>query len=326
MAVILVTGGAGYIGSHTCKALAAMGHEPVVYDNLTRGHADAVKWGPLIQGDIRDYDSIHNALIKHRPEAVLHFAAYAYVGESVSSPGKYYRNNVAGAITTLNAMQAAAVNKFVFSSTCSTYGTPETNPIGDGHPQNPINPYGRSKLMVEQILRDFATAFGLRSCALRYFNAAGADPDTEIGERHDPEPHLIPNVLLTALGRREKVTVHGDDYDTPDGTCIRDYIHVMDLADAHILALDVLERRDGFQFYNLGNEVGYSVLEIIAQAREICDRDIPVETGPRRAGDPAVLVADSERAREALGWVPKLAALEDIIGTAWQWYRRANVA
>ncbi|MDH3638002.1 MAG: UDP-glucose 4-epimerase GalE, partial [Gammaproteobacteria bacterium] len=223
-------------------------------------------------------------------------------------------------ITILNAMQAAGVGKFVFSSTCSTYGIPLANPIQDDHPQDPINPYGKSKLMVEQILRDFSSAFGLRFCALRYFNAAGADPGAEIGEHHDPEPHLIPNVLLTALGRQAKVTVHGDDYDTPDGTCIRDYIHVMDLADAHVLALDALENRDGFQFYNLGNEVGYSVMEIVTKAREICDREIPVEFGPRRAGDPPILVANSKHARQVLGWTPKLASLEDIIGTAWRWF------
>ncbi len=324
MAVVLVTGGAGYIGSHACKALANMGHEPVVYDNLKRGHADAVQWGPLIEADIRDYEAMHGALAKYRPAAVLHFAAYAYVGESVVEPGKYYRNNLAGAITILNAMRAASVDKFVFSSTCSTYGVPKTTPIPDDHPQDPINPYGRSKLMVEHVLRDFAEAHGLRCCALRYFNAAGLDPEGQLGERHDPEPHLIPNVLLAALGKKEKVTVHGTDYATPDGTCIRVYIHVMDLADAHILALEALDAHDGFQAYNLGNDVGYSVLEIITKAREICGRPIPVESGPRRPGDPPSLIADSRRARAALGWTPKLATLEDIIGTAWRWFSRQH--
>ncbi len=320
MAVVLVTGGAGYIGSHTCKALASMGHEPVVYDNLRRGHAESVQWGPMVEGDIRDYDSVYTALDRFRPEAVLHFAAYAYVGESVSDPGRYYHNNVTGALTVLNAMRAAKIEKFVFSSTCSTYGVPNTNPIRDDHPQDPINPYGRSKLMVEHILRDFGSAHGLQSCALRYFNAAGCDPEGRIGERHDPEPHLIPNVLLTALGRQAYVTVHGDDYDTPDGTCVRDYIHVLDLAEAHILALEALDGTDGFQFYNLGNDVGYSVKQIISRAEQVCGRAIPVVTGPRRPGDPPVLVADSERARRTLGWSPRYASLEDIIGTAWNWF------
>ena len=266
---ILVTGGAGYIGSHVCKTLATAGYLPVVYDNLVYGHPRAVRWGPLEQGDLLDRQRLDEVIARHRPEAVLHFAAYAYVGESVEDPDKYYRNNVAVSLTLLEAMRGHGIGKLVLSCTCATYGVPRTIPIPEHHLQAPINPYGASKLMVERMLRDFEHAYGLRSVALRYFNAAGADPDTEIGEDHDPETHLIPLVLDAALGKRPSITVFGDDYDTPDGTCIRDYIHVTDLADAHVLALEYLEDGGISTAYNLGNGRGFSVRELIDCARRI---------------------------------------------------------
>lgn len=248
---ILVTGGAGYIGSHACKALALAGYTPVAYDNLVYGHESAVKWGPFEKGDISDRKRLDQVIEKHRPAAVMHFAAYAYVGESVDDPGKYYRNNVVGTLTLLEAMRDHSIDQFVFSSTCATYGVPQQMPIAEDHTQQPINPYGASKLMVEQMLRDFGVAHGLRAISLRYFNAAGADPDAEIGEDHDPETHLIPLVLDAAAGRRESIAVFGDDYATPDGTCIRDYIHVTDLASAHVLALQALESGAESNAYNL---------------------------------------------------------------------------
>ncbi len=250
---VLVTGGAGYVGSHACKALAAAGYRPVVLDDLSRGHAAAVQWGPLEVGSIADRACLDSVLERHRPGAVLHFAAFAYVGESMSEPLAYYRNNVGGTVTLLEAMRDHGVGRLVFSSTCATYGVPRELPIPESHPQEPINPYGRSKLMVERILADVDAAHGLRSIALRYFNAAGADPDGAIGEQHEPETHLVPLVLEAAAGRRECVTIHGTDYDTPDGTCLRDYIHVTDLAEAHVLALHALERGAGSTAYNLGN-------------------------------------------------------------------------
>lgn len=318
---ILVTGGAGYIGSHACKALARVGYTPVSYDNLVYGHRWATRWGPLEQGDINDRARLDAVIDQYRPIAVMHFAAYAYVGESVQDPGKYYRNNVAGTLTLLEAMRDHAIDQCVFSSTCATYGVPERSPLREDHPQRPINPYGASKLMIERILRDFDAAHGLRSIALRYFNAAGADPDAEIGESHDPETHLIPLILDAAAGSRPAIAVYGDDYDTPDGTCIRDYIHVTDLAQAHVLALQALLQGAGSAAYNLGNGQGYSVRQVIDCAARITARPIPVEVGARRPGDPPKLVGDAQRIRRDLGWQPQYAELDSILGTAWQWHQ-----
>jgi UDP-arabinose 4-epimerase len=321
---ILVTGGAGYIGSHACKALAQAGYTPVSLDNLVYGHRWAVRWGPLQEGDIADRACLDAVIQRYRPAAVMHFAAYAYVGESVQDPGKYYRNNVAGTLTLLEAMRDHGIQRLIFSSTCATYGVPEQIPIDERHPQRPINPYGASKLMIERMLADFDSAHGLRSIALRYFNAAGADPDAEIGEAHDPETHLIPLVLDAAAGARPAITVHGDDYDTPDGTCIRDYIHVTDLAQAHVLALQALEQGADSAVYNLGNGHGFSVREVIDQAARVTGRSVPVAIGPRRPGDPPRLVGDATRIRRSLGWQPHYADLDAILHTAWRWHQRVR--
>jgi UDP-arabinose 4-epimerase len=320
---VVVTGGAGYVGSHACKALRAAGFLPVTYDNLVYGHEWAVKWGPLERGDIQDAARLSEVFKKHRPVAVLHFAAFAYVGESVSDPAKYYRNNVVGTLTLLDAMRAEGVGQIVFSSTCATYGVPDQVPIREDAPQNPINPYGATKLMIERALIDYSHAYGLKSVALRYFNASGADPEGEIGEDHTPETHLIPLVLDAAIGARPSITVFGEDYDTPDGTCIRDYTHVSDLADAHVLALKkMMGGGEGFAAYNLGTGKGASVAEVISAARKMTNHKIAVEKGPRRPGDPAVLVADASRARKDLGWTPRHTAIEDIVETAWTWHLR----
>ena len=323
MATVLVTGGAGYIGSHACKALAAAGHTPVTYDNLIHGHEWAVKWGPLERGDVLDAARLGEVFRAHRPAAVMHFAALAYVGESVIDPAKYYRNNVTGTLTLLDAMRAAGVDRMVFSSTCATYGTPKTLPIDEDAPQSPINPYGATKLMIERVLADYAAAYGLKSGALRYFNAAGADPDGEIGEDHQPETHLIPLVLEAAAGGAP-IIVLGDDYDTPDGTCIRDYVHVSDIADAHVLALDRLERGSLRAAYNLGAGVGVSVAEVIRAAVEVTGRTIAVEIGARRPGDPAALLADPALAMTDLGWMPKRKGIAPMIETAWSWRIRGS--
>jgi UDP-arabinose 4-epimerase len=316
---VLVTGGAGYIGSHTCKALSKAGLTPVTYDNLVTGHEASVKWGPLERGDILDRARLDTVLHKYQPSAVLHFAAYAYVGESVIQPAKYYRNNVSGALTLLEAMRHHGVTQMVFSSSCSTYGTPQSIPIGENHPQDPINPYGASKLMTERMLADFGAAYNLRSVSLRYFNAAGADPDGEIGEDHDPETHLIPLVLKAAAGECPNITIYGTDYDTPDGTCIRDYVHVTDLAEAHVLAFRALEQGCDSSNYNLGTGHGFSVREVIRTANVASGRNIPVVEGGRRPGDPARLVADAKRAKVELGWHPQYGDLSQIIATAWNW-------
>ena len=316
---VLVTGGAGYIGSHACKALAAAGYRPVAYDNLVYGHELAVKWGPLEIGDILDAKRLDDVIARHRPSAIMHFAALAYVGESVSDPGKYYQNNVVGTLTLLDAMRRQGIDRIVFSSTCATYGTPETAPIAEEATQRPINPYGMSKLMVEQILADYGQAYGMTGIALRYFNAAGADPEGEIGDEQHPQTRLIPLVLETAAGSRPHMTIFGDDYDTPDGTCIRDYIHVSDLAEAHVLALRALEDSTGVRAYNLGTGQGISVAQIINASRQVTGRDIPVVTGGRRPGDPAAVFADATRARTELGWRPRVSDLTTIIETAWRW-------
>jgi UDP-glucose-4-epimerase GalE len=321
---ILVTGGAGYIGAHACKALARAGYTPVTYDNLIYGHRSAVKWGPLEEGDIANRRRLEAVIDQYKPIAVMHFAAYAYVGESVENPSKYYHNNVAGALTLLEAMRNFGINKIIFSSTCATYGMPQQIPIAEGHPQNPINPYGRSKLMIEWILQDYAAAYGLKYVSLRYFNAAGADPDAEIGEDHNPETHLIPLVLDAALGKRDHVEIYGTDYDTPDGTCIRDYIHVTDLADAHLLALEYLLNGDKSDSFNLGNGNGFSVKEVIATALKITGGDIPYLESGRRPGDPPVLIGSSDKIRKSLGWSPMYDSLEAIIETSWRWHQNAE--
>ncbi len=322
---ILVTGGAGYIGSHACKALSAAGFTPVTFDNLVYGHSESVRWGPLVNADLLNQDAIRLAISEYQPVAVMHFAAFAYVGESVENPGKYYRNNVVGSLNLIEAMRDAGVDKIIFSSTCATYGMPQQDLISEAHSQHPINPYGSSKLMIERVLRDFDHAHGIRSICLRYFNAAGADVDAEIGEDHDPETHLIPLVLDAAAGSKESVTMHGDDYATPDGSCIRDYIHVSDLADAHVLALLSLLNGAESAAYNLGNGHGYSVREVIAAARNITKKEIPVTIGPRRAGDPPRLVGDATLIKQALGWSPRFSDLNDIIGSAWRWHQRERV-
>lgn len=319
---ILVTGGAGYIGAHACKALANAGYTPIAYDNLVYGHRSAVKWGPLETGDIDDRSQLESVMQQYEPLAVMHFAAYAYVGESVENPSKYYHNNVTGALTLLEAMRGCGIDKFIFSSTCATYGMPDEIPIVESHPQNPINPYGRSKLMIEWILRDYAAAYGLRYISLRYFNAAGADPETEIGEDHDPETHLIPLVLDAALGRRKRLEIYGTDYDTPDGTCIRDYIHVTDLAQAHLLALEYLNDGGESDVFNLGNGNGFSVKDVMTTAQKISGRDIPYAETDRRPGDPPVLIGSSDKIISKLGWQAVHHSLEAILETAWRWHTR----
>jgi len=323
---ILVTGGAGYVGSHACKALAAAGYRPIVYDNLSRGHREAVRWGPLIEGDLHDTDQVAAALQTHGVTAVMHFAAYAYVGESVSQPATYYRNNVGGTFALLEAMRRAGIGTIVFSSTCAVYGSPERLPIDEATPKLPLNPYGETKLAVERALHWYAGAYGLRFAALRYFNAAGADPEGEIGEDHDPETHLIPRVLRAALGTGEPVEVYGTDYPTADGTAIRDYIHVADLGDAHVRALGYLGAGGENGAMNLGTGHGCSVREIIAAVERIAGRPVPFREAARRPGDPPELVADPALARLRLGWQPRSSDLDTIIRTALDWERRAGRA
>jgi UDP-glucose-4-epimerase GalE len=323
---ILVTGGAGYIGAHACKALAKAGFEPVAYDNLVYGHKEAVRWGPFVQGDVGDGALVAETIRHHGIAAVMHFAAFAYVGESVEKPEKYFHNNVVNTLAMLEAMRATGIKAIVFSSTCATYGLPETMPIREDTPQRPVNPYGDTKLMIERALYWYGVAHGLRSVALRYFNAAGADPDGEIGEDHAPETHLIPLILDAATGRRAQIDVYGTDYPTPDGSAIRDYIHVQDLADAHVRALRYLEDGGESGALNLGTGHGHSVRETIAAARRVTGRAIPSRDSARRPGDPPVLVADAARAKEKLGWVPVLGSLDQIIGTAWAWHQRRFAA
>lgn len=324
MRTILVTGGAGYVGSHACKALAAAGYTPIVYDNLGRGHRELVRWGPLEVGDLRDGTRLDEVFAQHRPEAVMHFAAFAYVGESVQDPALYYRNNVGGTLELLEAMRRAGVGALVFSSTCATYGVPERMPIAEDTPQRPINPYGTTKLVIENVLRDFDAAYGLRSVSLRYFNAAGCDPDGESGEIHDPEPHIIPRVLMAAAGELPRVDIFGTDYPTPDGTCLRDYIHVADLAQGHVQALDYLKRGGATTAVNLGTGRAFSVREVIAAAERVTAHRIPVREAPRRAGDPPVLVADATRARALFGFAPRFTEIEPIVATAWRWHMRTQ--
>ncbi|MFB2878420.1 UDP-glucose 4-epimerase GalE [Floridanema aerugineum] len=324
---ILVTGGAGYIGSHAVQALQKSGYDVVILDNLVYGHRDIVENAlkvELIVGDTGDRALLDNLFSSRNIAAVMHFAAYAYVGESVTDPAKYYRNNVLGTLTLLEAMVAANVKKFVFSSTCATYGVPQTIPIPEAHPQDPINPYGASKLMVERILADFDVAYDFKSVSFRYFNAAGAAPNGLLGEDHNPETHLLPLVLMTALGKRESVSIFGTDYPTPDGTCIRDYIHVCDLADAHILGLEYLLNGGDSNIFNLGNGSGFSVKEAIDAAREITGKEIKAIECDRRPGDPPMLVGSSEKARQILGWKPLYGDIKDIITHAWNWHQKRH--
>jgi UDP-glucose 4-epimerase len=324
---VLVTGGAGYIGSHAVMALEAAGYEVVILDSLEYGHAEIIKkatQAELVVGHTTDRPLLDQLFAAHDFQAVMHFAAYIAVGESVTEPAKYYNNNVVGTLTLLEAMMAASVKRFVFSSTCAIYGPPKSVPIPEEHPTNPISPYAQSKLMVEHLLRDFDRAYGLRSIGFRYFNAAGADPEGRSGEDHLPETHLIPLVLLTALGQRESISMFGTDYPTPDGTCIRDYIHVADLAQAHVLGVEYLLKGGESQFINLGNGNGYSVKEVIETARRVTQKNIQVIARDRRPGDPPILVGSSERGRQILNWQPQFTDLETIIRHAWAWHQKRH--
>jgi UDP-glucose-4-epimerase GalE len=317
---ILVTGGAGYIGSHAVRLFLARGHDVWVYDNLSVGHRAAVPAERLIVGDLAEVQRLDHALLMHRIEAVVHFAAWTYVGESVREPAKYYQNNVVNTLNLLECMRRHRVERFVFSSTAATYGVPEQVPITEDEPQRPINPYGAGKLVVERALADYAAAYGWSYAALRYFNAAGASSDGTIGEDHDPETHLIPLVLQTVLGQKPHIEVFGTDYPTPDGTCVRDYIHVEDLAEAHLLALERQQPGQGLR-YNLGIGRGYSVREVIRTVEEVTGKKVPVKEGPRRPGDPPVLVASSAKIQRELGWHPRYPELRPIVETAWTWHR-----
>ncbi len=318
---ILVTGGAGYIGSHTCKALAKAGYTPVVYDNLSTGHAYSIKWGPFVQGDISDHARLAETIASFKPKAVIHFAANALVIESVQNPAKYYRNNLAGTLTLLETMQEHNVKNLLFSSTCATYGHPQFTPITEDHPQAPVSPYGRTKWMAEQMMNDFSTAYGLKTIFLRYFNAAGADLETQIGENHTPETHLIPSIIQAALGLKEEIVVYGTDFPTRDGSAIRDYIHVQDLADAHVRALQYLLEKETSAAINLGTGKGTSVLEIIDAVQKFCGKKIPVRLESRRPGEPSTLTANSHKAEELLGWHPTFSELPILIESAWKWHQ-----
>lgn len=318
---ILVTGGAGYIGSHACKALARHGFFPIVYDNLSTGHAYAVKWGPLIQADLEDREKLREALAYFRPKAVLHFASDAIVAESMGNPGKYYRNNVAGSLSLLEAMRDQEIKNLIFSSTCATYGHPQSPSLSEDHPQHPINPYGRTKWMVEQMIADFEAAHGLHSVVLRYFNAAGADLAADVGENHTPETHLIPAIIQTALGLRKEVVVYGADFDSKDGSAVRDYIHVQDLAEAHVAALRWILSEQKSVSLNLGSGAGHSVFEMIEAVRAFSKKEVPVRLEKRRAGEPGILTASNDRAKALLGWTPRYSDLSTIIGSAWKWHQ-----
>lgn len=320
---VLVCGGAGYIGSHMCKMLVARGHQATVFDNLSTGHRAAVRWGTFVQGDLLDPGQIDGVLGLAHYDAVMHFSAKSLVGESVQRPDLYYRNNVVGTLNLLDGMVRHQVRKFIFSSSAAVYGNPEYTPIDENHATVPINPYGATKRIAEGMLAHYDSAFGLRSVSLRYFNAAGADPDGELGEDHDPETHLIPNVLLSVARSAEfQLKVFGNDYETPDGTCVRDYIHVNDLCDAHMRALEYLDGGGQTDVFNLGNDHGFSVAEVIAAARSVTGAEIPYTNAARRPGDPPALVASSAKARRLLGWSAGYTQLSDIIATAWEWHRR----
>lgn len=324
--LVLVTGGGGYIGSHVAKEIAKAGDEPVVLDNFRHGHRWAVRWGPLIDMDLADRESLQKLFRQFRIGAVLHFAAFAYAGESMRAPAEYFRNNVANTLNVLDAMREGSVNRIVVSSTCATYGAAEQVPITEEHPQRPVNPYGESKLMVERMVSWYGRAYGISWTALRYFNAAGADPEGELGEAHNPETHLIPRAIAAAHGDIAELELFGTDYDTADGTAVRDYIHVSDLASAHVTALQRLRKGAPSNAINLGTGRGYSVRDVIAKVEETAQWKIPVKNHPRRAGDPAVLVADASCAAQELGWVAKHSSLGKIVETAWQWYARSRKA
>ncbi|SKA29489.1 UDP-glucose 4-epimerase GalE [Consotaella salsifontis] len=316
---VLVCGGAGYIGSHMTRLLAEEGFDVTVFDNLSSGHREAVRGARLVVGDVNDRAALDDLFRSKRFTAVFHFAALISVSDSVSDPASYYRNNVVGTLNLLDAMRAAGVERFVFSSTAATYGNPEYTPIDEDHPHRPLNSYGRTKKMVEEVLADYAVAYGLKSVCFRYFNAAGAHPDGTMGEAHDPETHLVPNVLRAIAGEIPALQIFGRDYPTPDGTCVRDYIHILDLCSAHLAALGWMGREGGASIFNLGNGAGFSILEVMAAAEKVTGRPVPHSFAPRRAGDAAVLVADSSKARQALGWTPRFADLSTIVETAWRW-------
>ncbi|MBW2199795.1 MAG: UDP-glucose 4-epimerase GalE [Deltaproteobacteria bacterium] len=319
---ILIVGGAGYIGSHVAKESQKKGYRPIIYDNLVYGHKELVKWGDFVLGDLADIEQLRSVFKRFPIRAVMHFSAYAYVGESVENPAKYYLNNVANTIYLLNVMREFGVKYFIFSSTCATYGYPAAIPITEKHVREPVNPYGRSKLMVEWILSDFSVAYDLKYVSLRYFNAAGADPDTEIGEWHEPETHLIPLVLDVAIGKRDHIKIFGTDYNTADGTCIRDYIHVTDLASAHMLALEYLFKGGKSDVFNLGNGEGFSVKEVIKTAAKVTGKKIKAIEWNRRPGDPDVLIGDCAKAKNILEWEQQYNDLSTIIRTAWQWHKQ----
>jgi UDP-arabinose 4-epimerase len=321
MKTILVTGGAGFVGSHACKALSRAGYMPVVFDNLERGHANSVKWGPLEHGDLRNEQHLQRVFETHRPWAVMHLAAYAYVGESTAEPARYYDNNIGGTAKLLQACATFECKNVVFSSSCATYGIPERLPLTEAAAQNPVNPYGYTKLVVERMLKDAEAAYRIRHVALRYFNAAGADPDGELGELHQPETHLIPLVLFAAMRREPSIKIFGHDYATSDGTCIRDYVHVSDLADAHVAAVGWLEAGESSDSFNLGNGRGFSVAEVVRTSEKVTGLPIQIEMWPRRPGDPPTLVSDSSKARRILGWTPKFPELERQVMHAWTWFR-----
>jgi UDP-arabinose 4-epimerase len=321
---VLVTGGAGYVGSHCCKAFAEDGWEVVVYDNLSRGWRDFVRWGPLIEGDILNEDCLRKAMRDTKPDIVAHFAAVAYIGESTENPSLYYRINSMGALSVLDAIRAANVPAMLFSSTCASYGLPNYTPIDEEHPQCPINPYGWSKLIVEKMLADCGRAHGIRSVPLRYFNAAGADPAGEIGERHEPETHVIPLAIRGVLENNYTFTILGDDFDTRDGTAVRDYVHVADLADAHCKALGYLRAGGESAAFNLGTGVGTTVAEVVAAVERIAGRELPRKVGPRRPGDPPALVASAGKARSVLDWIPIHSDIDTIVSTAWRWHAQGD--
>lgn len=319
---ILITGGAGYIGSHANALLAEQGYETIILDNLVYGHREFVQWGSFVEGDILNGKLLDTIFTSRKVDAVMHFAAFAYVGESVTNPSKYYNNNVCGVLSLLDAMQRNKVDKLIFSSTCATYGNPQELPITETHPQTPINPYGMTKLVAEKAIADYGHAYGIRSVVLRYFNAAGADPLGRVGERHIPETHLIPLVLYAALDPKRAINIFGTDYDTPDGTCVRDYIHVADLAHAHSLALTHLMDGGASDVFNLGNGRGFSVHEVVQGARKVTGKNIAVRHAERRAGDPAYLVGSSNKIISELGWNPRFCELESILKSAWNWHQK----
>ncbi len=324
MTIVLVTGGAGYIGSHACKAIEAAGFTPVTYDNLSSGWEQAVKFGPFEQGDLLDRARLDDVFAKYQPVAVMHFAALSQVGEAMAEPGKYWRNNVTGSLTLIEASVAANCLNFVFSSTCATYGDQDNVVLDENSAQYPVNAYGASKRAIEEILRDFEAAYGLQHVIFHYFNVAGADPESEVGEFHQPETHLVPLMLDAIAGKRPALTIHGTDYDTLDGTCIRDYVHVCDLVEAHVLGLKWLEKGKGSRVFNLGTGSGFSVREVIDHSRDVTNREVPIIEGPRRAGDCTKLVSGSTRAEQELGWKPTRSTLKQMITDAWRWHQSGH--